>query len=64
MPINEYICPRCGVFEVMTTKISDVTEHEKCKCGHKAPRVISKSNFKLTWVSEARDERAGRVRDA
>ena len=61
MPIYEYECPKCGVFEKIETKGK---KKARCpSCGKDSKKIISHSNFRLKWDSWSRDQKAGRVRD-
>jgi len=46
LPIYEYECPNCGVFEVMQ-KITDEPLQRCPKCKHKVKKLISESSFHL-----------------
>lgn len=44
MPLYEYICLKCGVFEKFTT-IRNCLKKQRCKCGKMGERIISSLNF-------------------
>jgi putative FmdB family regulatory protein len=46
LPIYEYECPRCGVFEVMQ-KITDEPLQQCPRCKRKVKKLISESSFQL-----------------
>ena len=47
MPIYEYECPQCGVFEV-TLRMCQANDQQVCpECGNEAKKIISASGFVL-----------------
>lgn len=56
MPVYEYECPKCGVFEAVL-RISQSNEPQGCpECGEKAKKLISKTGFVLrgdNWPGKA-----------
>lgn len=45
MPIYEYECPNCGVFEDIVPQNTDIVQCKKC--GAKSHKIMSLSNFAL-----------------
>ena len=42
MPIREYKCPKCGVFEVLELTVKKTNKHITCeKCGTKSELILS-----------------------
>ena len=55
MPVYEYECPKCGVFE-RVLKMCEANEPQACECGEEAKKIISKTGFVLkgdSWPGKA-----------
>jgi putative FmdB family regulatory protein len=47
MPIYEYVCTKClKTFEIVHGSFN-AKQFAKCRCGHKAKRIVSQSTFRL-----------------